>query len=176
MQVLNKTIIAICLLMLNAPFTSAIAAKQDDLKIGFVNVKQVLANAPQVAIAEKAVQTEFTARREELKGLQSEILALREKLTREGLTMSNEDRAQYEEDLLRKDREFRWEQGIFDEDLKIRRNQVLQQLQQDVAKAILQIAQSDKYDLILTEGVIFGSDRVNITEQVVKILEKDAAK
>ncbi len=150
-------------------------AQEGGLKVGFVNVQALLSNAPQAAAAKKRVEKEFSTRQEELKGIQTEIKSLREKLTREGLTMSDEDRKKTETELLRKDREFRWNQGIIDEDFKIRRNEVMSQLQNDIVKAIYRIGQQEKFDLILTDGVIFSSSRVNLTETILNELKKSAS-
>ncbi|GIX22603.1 MAG: membrane protein [Gammaproteobacteria bacterium] len=158
----------LCLSML-LPLASVHAA---DVKIAYVNIKQVFENAPQTREAEKTIQEEFTKRQEKIKKLQQEILALRERLGKEGLTMSDKKRAELESELLRKDREFRWEQQIYDEDLKIRRNQVLNQVQNDLIEAIYSLAKDEGYDLILTDGVVYASKAVNITDRVLEVLKK----
>jgi outer membrane protein len=101
---------------------------------------------------------------------------LREKLQKEGLTMSNEEVRKLEEQILAQERKIRWNQSILDEDFKIRRNQVMGQLQQDIFKTITTIAQQEKYDLVLTDGVLISSSRVNLTERVLTELKNSAGK
>lgn len=169
-----KTYIATALLTGLLVGTAPSALAQQELKVGFVNIQKVFSNAPQAAAAEESIQTEFKKRQEEIKKLQQEILSLREKLGREGLTMGDEERGELEDQLLRKDRKFRWEQQIYDEDLKIRRNEVLGEVQDEIVKAIYKIGQNEKYDLILTDGVIYSDSRVNLTDRVVELLKERA--
>lgn len=147
---------------------------QTDLKIGYVNLQELVSKAPQSAAAIERAQKEFAMRQEELKGIATEVQALREKLVKERITMSDDARKKLEEDLLRKEREYRWNQSILDEDAKIRESQVLNEIKGLVFKAILEIAKQDKYDLVLTDGVIFKSSRVDLTSKVLSELQKGA--
>ena len=60
-------------------------------------------------------------------------------------------------------------QREYTEDLNLRRNQELAGLLERANKIIRQIAESEKYDLILQEAV-YRSPRVDITERVLKAL------
>jgi outer membrane protein len=145
---------------------------QQDLKVGYVNIAAVFAASPQKKAAEASIKKEFTAREEKMKELQSEVLALREKYNREAITMGDKDLMALQEKMIAAERKFKWEQGIIQEDLKIRRQQILAAVQKDIEKAILKIAQDGKYDLILSEGVVFGSARINLTDEVLEELKK----
>lgn len=164
-------LVSFCFLM-----QPAIAQDAGALKIGYVDVQGVAAKSPQLAEGNKRLEKEFTARKEELKGMEASYLQLREKLQKEGLTMSNEEVRKLEEQILAQERKIRWNQGILDEDFKIRRNQVMGQLQQDIFKTITAIAQQEKYDLVLTDGVLLSSSRVNLTERVLTELKNSAGK
>lgn len=147
---------------------------QTDLKIGYVNFQELVSKAPQSKAAIEKAQKEFGTRQEELKGMATEVQALREKLVKERITMSDDARKKLEDDLLSKEREYKWNQSILDEDAKIRENEILTEIKKLVLKAIVDIAKQDKYDLILSDGVIFRSARVDLTAKVLNELIKDA--
>lgn len=149
-------------------------AQTSDLKIGYVNLQELVSKAPQSKVAIEKAQKEFETRQEELKGMATEVQALREKLAKERITMSDDARKKLEDDLLSKEREYKWNQSILDEDAKIRENEILTDIKKLVFKAITEIAKQDKYDLVLTDGVIFRSARVDLTAKVLSALQKDA--
>lgn len=149
-------------------------AQTGDLKIGYVNLQELVSKAPQSKAAIEKAQKEFGTRQEELKGMATEVQALREKLVKERITMSDDARKKLEDDLLSKEREYKWNQSILDEDAKIRENEILTEIKKLVLKAIVDIAKQDKYDLILSDSVIFRSARVDLTAKVLNELIKDA--
>lgn len=169
-----RTYMAIGVLTASAALAPLAAQSQQDLTVGFVNLQQVFSEAPQAVEAEDNIQEEFTKRQEDIKKLQQEIVSLREQLGREGVTMGEDERQDLQDKLVQKDRKYRWEQQIYDEDLKRRRNEVLNGVQQEIVRAIYSIGQSEKYDLILTDGVVYSDDRVNLTDRVIELLKDKA--
>lgn len=156
---------------------SAITAHaQQDLKVAYVNIQSIVKSSPQRAEAEKKFKEEFVGRSEEINKMQSEITALRDKYSREALTMSVEERTKFEKDFLAKQRKLKWEVSVFEEDQKLREKAMFNKINTDVFKAIQKLSQDGKYDLVLTEGVIFRSQRMDITDEVLEILKKEAKK
>jgi outer membrane protein len=167
-----------CILFVSGCFLFQQAMAQEaaaPLKIGFVDVQVVASKSPQLAEGNKRIEKEFTARKEALKGMEAAYLQLREKLQKEGLTMSNDELRKLEEQILAQERKIRWEQGIMDEDFKIRRNQIASEVRQDIFRTIATLAKQENYDLILTDGVLMSSPRVNLTERVLNELKNDSA-
>jgi outer membrane protein len=153
----------------------AIAQDAGPLKIGYVDIQAVAAKSPQFADGNKRLEKEFTARKEELKGMESAYIQLRDRMQKESLTMSNEESRKLEEQILAQERKIRWNQGNMEEDFKIRRNQITSDMHQEIVKAILVLAQQEKYDLILTDGVLMSSSRINLTERVLTDLKNKSA-
>ena len=52
----------------------------------------------------------------------------------------------------------------------MRRNEELGKLQRRIIEAIRALAKEDKYDLLLTDGVIYASEKIDVTQQVQKKL------
>jgi outer membrane protein len=85
------------------------------------------------------------------------------------MTMSESERQRREQELVRNNREFQRAQREYREDLNARRNEKLADLFQRANKVIQQIAEAEKFDLILQEAV-YRSPRIDITDKVLKAL------
>jgi len=68
-------------------------------------------------------------------------------------------------------RDFQRKQREFREDLNLRQNEENAAIIEKANKAIKQIAESEKYDLIL-QDVVWVSPRLDITERVIKALSE----
>lgn len=147
-------------------------AASADLKIGYVNVVKVIEEAPQGQMALKRLETEFGPRDKELVATQTKIKALESDLDKNGLAMKDADRRVKERELLSLKREFRRASQEFREDYNLRRNEELAGLQKLVYKAIHDVARQERYDLILHEGTIYASGKIDITDKILKKLGK----
>ncbi len=137
-----------------------------ELKIGFVNVAKVLEKAPQAEKAKKRLEKEFSPRDKHLVSQGKEIKKLEEKLSRDAAVMSESERRRLEKDIIAKKRDAKRSQQEFKEDFNMRRNEELTKLQRRIMEAIKALAKDEKFDLLLTDGVIFASQQVDVTNQV----------
>jgi len=144
-----------------------------ELKIGYVSAQQVIEEAPQSAQAQKALQKEFDPRKKELDQLQKEVKKLEDRLNRDSAVMSEAERLKLERELRAQSRELKRANDEFKEDLVIRQNQAFERLRQRVFEVIQVIAEKNKYDLIVSDGVLYASKPVNITDLVLKELAKE---
>ena len=147
-------------------------ARAADIKIGFIDADRINRESVPAERATKKLEKEFAPREGELRKLENQIKALQGQLEKDGLTMSESDRRTRENELGRQTREFQRLQREFREDLNLRRNEELAALFERANKVIRQIAESEKYDLIVQEAV-FRSPRIDITEKVLKALAAD---
>jgi outer membrane protein len=143
-----------------------------DLKIGFIDAERINRESVPAERATKKLEKEFAPREQELRKLDQQIKTIQGQLEKEGLTMSESDRRSREQELGRQTREFQRLQREFREDLNLRRNEELAALFERANKVIRQIAESEKYDLIIQEAV-YRSPRLDITEKVLKALAAD---
>ena len=144
-----------------------------DVKVGFVNVAIVLDQAPQAAHARARIEREFAPRDREILAQQQQIRTLEDKLVKNAAVLSTSERERQEAELRQLKRELRRSQEEFREDLNLRRSQELSALQRMVTEVIQDMARGEKYDLIVTDGVVFAGDRVNITKRVIERLKSD---
>ncbi len=137
-----------------------------DLKIGFVNIPAVLEKAPQAEKAKKRLELEFSPRDKQLVAQQKEIQNMDEKMTKDAAVMGESARVNLEKDILNKKRDAKRAQQEFSEDFNARRNEELGKLQRRIVEAIREIAKDQNFDLLLTDGVIYSSEKIDVTNQV----------
>lgn len=144
---------------------------QAQLKIGFVNAAKILDEAPQAEAARSRLEQEFAPRDQGLVDAQRALRALEERLARDGAVMGDAERRNLERDIIAQKRELNRSQLEFREDFNIRRNEELGKLQKRVYDIIVQLAQEQRFDLIINDGaVIYASEQVDITNQVLQRL------
>ena len=137
-----------------------------DLKVGFVNIPAVLEKAPQAEKAKKRLEQEFSPRDKQLVSQQKDIQNMEDRLSKDAEVLSESARANLEKDILNKKRDFKRTQQEFSEDFNVRRNEELGKLQRRIVEAIRGIAKDQGFDLLLTDGVIYASEHIDVTSQV----------
>jgi len=158
-----KKLIAVC-------FAAwAFAAGAVELKIGFVNTERVFREAAPAKRAQQKLEREFAKRNEELARIEKQGRDLQGELERETVTLSEAQRREKERQLADISRNFQRLQREIREDLNLRRNEELAAVQERATRVINQIAEQEKFDLILQEAV-FASGRIDITEKVIRAL------
>jgi outer membrane protein len=148
-------------------------ASAQELKIGYVNSERVLREAAPAQAAQKKLEVEFGKRQREMTESEQRLKAAADKLEKDGPTLAAADRARRERELVEQDRDLQRKRREFQEDLNQRRNEELSAVVERANRAIKQIFDSEKYDLILQE-VIFAGPRVDITDKVIRVLNAPA--
>ncbi len=147
----------------------AMPAAAADAKIGFVNTERLLREAPLSVTAQKKLEREFAARDQDLQKLAKQARDLQTLLDKDGVTMSDSERKNKERDLGNLNRELQRQGREFREDLNLRRNEELGQIQERARKAIQDIAKAEKFDIIV-EQAVYVDPRNDITDRVMKAL------
>lgn len=163
MKVRTLSILAAVMLGVSAP---AVFAQS---KIGFVDSDRVMREAAPALRATERLEREFARRDQELQRMAADLQALQDELERSGLTMSESDRRNKERAFNDLNRDFQRKQREFREDLNQRRNEELASVLDQANRTVKQIAESEKYDIILQEAV-YASPRIDITDKVIKAL------
>ena len=151
------------------------ANAEDSYKLGAVNAIRVLEQSPQADIARKMIEKEFAPRDKELVAEQKKVKALEDQLSKDGAIMSELERSKLERDIISKKRDLKRSQDEFREDLSFRRNEEFAKIQKRIVEAIQQVAKDNKFDVVLGEGVIFASPKVDISDMVIEYLKKGSA-
>jgi len=147
-----------------------LGAAHAQAKIGVVNVARLLQEAPQAQAASQALENEFAARRRDLENQQKDLKAREDKLTKDGAVMSETERRNAEKTLRDNQRELARKQNEFLEDLNVRRNEALGQLQRTVLQEVQTYAKSAGLDVVVADA-LYASASVDITGQVLAALQ-----
>src|SRR5438874_8442677 len=146
----------------------AVASAQTP-KIGFVNTERVFREAAPAKRAQQKLEREFAKRNEELSRIEKQGRDLQAELERENVTITEPARRDKERQLADISRNFQRLQREIREDLNLRRNEELAKVQERATRVINQIAEQEKFDLVVQEAV-FASSRIDITEKVIRAL------
>ncbi len=149
---------------------SLASAQGNDYKIGFVNTERLFKEATPAKRAQQKLEREFAGRDADLQKLAKQVRDLQALLEKEGVTMAESERRNKERDLANMSRDLQRLQREFREDLNLRRNEELAAVQERANKVIQQIAEAEKFDLILQDPVVYASGRIDITDKVIKAL------
>jgi outer membrane protein len=137
-----------------------------ELKIGFVNIPAVLEKAPQSEKAKKRLEQEFSPRDKKLVAQQKEIENMAAKISKDAAVVSKSEQAKLENDILNKKRDAQRAQQEFSEDFNVRRNEELGKLQNQIVEVVRGIAKDQSFDILLTDGVIYAGEQIDVTAQV----------
>lgn len=146
-----------------------VVATAAELKIGVVNTERVFRDSAPAVRASKKLEKEFAAREQDIQKLAKQFRDLQALLEKENVTMSDADRRNKERDLANLNRDLQRSQREFREDLNTRQNEERAAFQDRVNKAIHEMAEREKFDLILQEAV-YVSPRIDITDKVLRVL------
>lgn len=148
-----------------------LAAHAAELKIGYVNTEKVFRDAPIAIKAQKKLEKEFQTREQDIQKQVKQARDLQSYLEKEGLTISDAERNKKQKDLANLSRDVQHAQREFREDLNQRKNEEFASVQERARKAIVEIAEKEKFDLIV-ENVVYASPKVDITDRVLKALDR----
>lgn len=140
-------------------------------KIGFVDLPKLMEKAPQVEQANKALKKEFSSRDTKLASERDAIVRLEKKLQKDGAVMSESKRTSMERDIVRRKRDFNRSKEELAEDINLRRSEELSKLQKNIYEVIVALAKKESYDLIVTQGAVYASPKVDITNKVLSRLK-----
>ena len=172
MRILDRFSLVV-LLTTAMSFTAAHAA---DYKIGVVNAPCVLEAAPQAEVARVKLEKEFAARDQKLVAAQKDLKSLEDRIQKDGAIMSETERGRLERDIMNKRRDLKRDTQEFQEDVNYRRNEEMATIQQQIADAIIALSKEQGFDIVLGTGVVFASEKVDVTDQVIARLKKGAGK
>ena len=149
------------------------AASAQQLRIGYVDMKEVLDNAPQVIAGKTKLDQEFRSRNDSIEMDELRAEALEVRLQQADLTSDNS--LQLEREI----REFRRNISRRKEDMRdelsFRRTEEVQQLEEEINVAVQEIARRNGFDLIISSPIVYASPDLDITDLILEQLEVEYA-
>jgi len=150
---------------------NTLLAADHSFKIGFVNTSRVLKEAPQARKVEERLEAEFKPREAQLKLKREEVLMIEEQLKSTEVQITVKTRRKLEREIRLKVSQLKFLEQEFREDQNLRRNEEIHELQKVIANVLLELGDSERFDLILTEGVSYVSNQIDITAQIIDMLK-----
>ncbi len=147
----------------------ASTAQAEDFRVGFVNTDRIFREATTAKAAQTKLEQEFSKREKELIDMGASIKAIADKLERDAPTLSESQRQTRQKQLVEQDRDFQRKRREFQEDLNSRKNEELQMVLERANKVVKQVAEAEKYDLVLQDAV-YINPKHDITDKVIKAL------
>jgi outer membrane protein len=151
---------------------AAPAAVLAENKIGVVKLNRLFEEAPQALALQRSLTEEFAPRERDIRAKREELAGIEEKLKQGEGFLSEDERRRLEQSFRDGQRDLQREQNEFVEDLNLRRNERLGDLQRLFISEIQGYSQAQKYDLVIVEGFIHASDSIDITQQVLQVLQR----
>jgi len=139
-------------------------------KIGYVSTERILRDSAPAARAQKKLEAEFARREQEINKMGEQLKRIQDDLDKNGLTMPEAQRRSKERDFNELNRDFQRKRRELQEDANQRKNEELATVVEAANRVIRQIAEAEKFDLIL-QDVVYFSPRIDITDKVIRALD-----
>ncbi len=159
----NKIVLGLVIAM------AGLTATAQEFRVGVVNLDRIFREANSAKAAQTKLEQEFTKREKELTDLAGQLKAASDKFEREAPTLAESQRTIRQRQLVDQDRTFQTKRREFQEDLNARKNEELQLVIERANKVVKNLAETEKYDLILQESV-YVNPKHDITDKVIKAL------
>jgi outer membrane protein len=147
----------------------SLGAQAQELKIGLVNSEKILKEVNVAKVAQDRIEAEFSKRDKEVQDTGNRLRVMAEKLDKDSPVLAEAERNRRQRELAELDRDWQRKRRELGEDLNQRRNEEFAAIQERIIRSIKQLAEAEKFDLIVQDAVYF-SNRVDITDRVIRLM------
>lgn len=147
-----------------------------DYRIAVVDPNRVVEQSPQYEAARDSLQREIEERERTLRAQQEQIAALQSQLERDGTLMSENEIRRLQNDIRSRTRKLKYARDEFQEDFALRQNELRTKLGRQVNEVVVELAKEQKFDLIISEGIVYSNPRIDISDLVIERLKQEFKK
>ena len=144
------------------------------LKIGYVNVTRIESESAMAKQAAESLKNEFAPRERQLQEMQKQGNDLQGDLEKNSAKMPAAERQEKEKRFAAMAQQYQQAQRALFEEVEARKRESFAIFIGEVNGIIKNIAEADKFDLIIQQAV-YSSSQIDITEQVLKEIAKRSA-
>ncbi len=148
---------------------AAFCAQAEEIRIGFINTDRIFKESNTAKQAQAKLEQEFSKRERDLIDVEKTFKSAVEKFERDAPTLSESQRMSRQKQLGEQDRDFQRKRREFQEELNARKNEEFQQVLERANRVIKQVAETEKFDLVLQEAV-YINPKHDITDKVLKVI------
>lgn len=149
-------------------------AQTPSVKVGVVDMPRLVEEYSNIKGVQGLLQEEFSAKDEALRSLGLELKQVQDQTIE--MELADSARKEHERKLLNLDREYARLAAEFRQDYNLRRNEELYKMQKEITDTILEYAEKNQYDLILESGMIYASDKLQLTDAILDVLRQKLEK
>jgi outer membrane protein len=147
-----------------------------EVKIAVVDYGRLVEESPQAKTALDAIRNEFTPKEREIRNQEAALKAKEEKLTKDGATMTPDQRTRAEKDLRDGARDLQRRRAEVQDDFNARRNEEMSRLQKTLIEEVRAYAKAQNFDIVIADGVIYSVPALDITPAILTSLQSRAPK
>lgn len=140
-------------------------------KIGFVDMETLINSSPQIRDAQSSITQEFEVQYSDIEQKESDLKLLEDRITKDGAIMTLSELGKLQERARILDRQVRRAKEDLKDAISIRNNQVLNDIQKELNEIVTQYAKDNGYDAILINAILYVSEEMDITQEILKILK-----
>jgi outer membrane protein len=163
------TLVARTLLAVMLGWAAPALAHAQQLRVGYVDMKVVLDNAPQVVAGREKLDLEFRPRNDAIESEKARAISLDQRLQQGDLT--EDARATLEREIREMRRSINRREEDLRDELSFRRTEEVQKLETQINLAVEEIARRHGYDLILSSPVVYADPALDITDLILQQLQ-----
>lgn len=143
-----------------------------DYVIAVIDPTRIVEQSPQYEAARAQLKKEVSDREQKLAEQQKQLVELQQKFKHDAALMSEEELQRLQTDIRNRDRKVKYAQAEFREDFSLRQNELRTKLAKQVEEVVAELAREENIDLILSEGLVYASKRIDISDQIIERLRK----
>ncbi|KOR29859.1 hypothetical protein TI03_01190 [Achromatium sp. WMS1] len=144
-----------------------------EIKIGYLNVTKVAEESPQYQAARRTLQTELQRRENSLRRMTEQLRAKENDLQRNATVMSEDNLKRAKRQIISLRRKLQNSKGEYRDELSLRQNEERTKLLRQIAEVVKAVGKEGRFDLILTDGVAYADERIDISNQVLERLKRN---
>lgn len=161
------------LFMASAEFAVAATEPASALRVGVIDVREILATSPKAVEVGEKLKKEFQVREDKLRALAQEIQTSSEKFERNRAVMGEDEKKKMERDLMSNQRELARLQAEFRDDSQLRQREEMQKFLERLKEVVSKYAKDQKYDIVLhSEAAPYANEKVDITKKILTLLDE----
>lgn len=158
--------LALVLVLAFLPFQAAAQGAAAG-KVGYVDLKRLIDNAPQMVESRARLQREFAPRDAALKADETHLADLNKRYARDASIMSKVDADALKRQIDTLDGAIKRTRETLRNDLNTRAAADRDRIWQQINDAVIDYARSHGYDLIVPSPVVYANPRIDITDAVL---------
>lgn len=144
-----------------------------DIKVGVIDLKKILSDAPQVAAMRTKLQNQFDPRNKEIMEMQKGVQADMEKYNKDSAVMKEQEKKTLQDKIVERQKKLRDTQMDFQKSLLTAEDQAMQDISKQIQVVVDEVAKAKGLDLILAKGAVaYNSPSFEVTNEVLDSLKK----